>query len=617
MKSFIRLVTVLSMLFVQHTMFGQVDSTKPDAEQGLHFEVAFGYLWPEKLEAPLPQPTQLFVYALTNASVTVEYGPAGARTMATYDVPARKQYTISLPYAAVIPTLRGIPDSKGISVRSTVPITVASIARWRGNMSMTVHYPVARWGTSYLTFNYPQDQFGPDSAPEYRPGQIVVVASEDDTRITFTSPLSIQIGTSPATEFAADTPHEITLRAHESIALLGVIKPGESHMASTDMTATSIISTKPIAVLSGHTKGAVGNYAGMLPETGLFSASAHFIRNNFYQSLLPISRADTLFATVPMFYTATRTNGQIDRDSVSSWGDVVRILATEDGTIIRRARNDGTNYVLVATINKGQYYTDYKVIDAALWTSSKPSLVMQYGKSYAKTVFSVTAPTSSKHSDEKQGHPTVEAGMPTMMTVPGISQWIRRGVLHAPEGMDNFMTIVSLAEHFTKLGQGIHGLQIGSVRPIGQTGFSYVRTAIGTGPMELLTLKNDVVFMAWSYGSLDGLSQGGAYSHPVAGNYSGVVSSVDDDVNATSGPLSLSLAPQPSSSATSVRYRMGLTSATLRLYDITGAQVLDLSDKLLGDEGTVVLNTSAFARGTYVMRLTDGRHTVVEHIVVE
>ncbi|MDZ4746195.1 MAG: hypothetical protein SGJ05_09365 [bacterium] len=277
----------------------------------------------------------------------------------------------------------------------------------------------------------------------------------------------------------------------------------------------------------------------ILPPTGFFASSAHFIRNNFYQVLMPDEFADTTFVTIPMLYTADR------RSQVENW---VRILALEDGTVVSRMNVAGTAYVQVAVINAGKYYTDTSLTRATRWRTSKPAHVMQYGKSFAFLLPPDGVPPSGvppdgvppsgvppsgvppsgvppggvppsgtllKGSELAQGHPTVVAGMPTMMVVPGVSRWIHGGAFYAPEGMDNFVSVVmkSADVGYVRLdGALIPGNKL---LEIAGTDLVYASSEIGAGDHRVSDSGASSLVMAWSYGSLDGLAQGRAYGEPL------------------------------------------------------------------------------------------------------
>lgn len=686
-----------------------------DLHEGTHFEVAFGYVWNQSTEKPLPDPFQILITPAGDGFVTLRYGPPGARVTLTRAYERLKTLRIPIPPDAVRHTDLGAIESKSVTVTSTSPISVCTWIGWQGNGNQTLHYPVAAWDTSYWAFSFPQDRFGADRV-DYRPGQMAIVATEDNTVVDIVSPAWIASGPSIPSVIDRKQPLNVVLNAHEVLTLAANIYPDDDHSASTDLSGTRIRASKPIAVISGHTKGAVGVYYRLLPTSGIFSAPAHFIRNCFTQSMLPNNLADTAFITIPLLYTAIRVYAA--QDTAQRSGDVIRVLATENNTEVRRTRADGSGYTLLAILDAGEYFTALNVTEAHKWSTTKPALVMQYGTSYAKLLppGEVIGEVESK-VEGTQGQPTVVAGMPTMLVVPGVSRWVSSASYYAPEGMDNFLNITFRTSDLPKIDFDSHGLNSfsGSMRLIGGTDLAYIRTAVGTGIHWIGTKPGAGTLMAWNYGSLDGLQQGRAYGHPVAVNlhrtcestiavavvkdtthafvsaivdttcstmlyYEVVVvtnvrvdsamqtapsislflSLVDANVNGsisvrfvTTGgqwvertiefirqavgvsegqgfderhSLSLSVSPQPANDMVSITYHKGLqwgslrgleSSGTLRVFDYTGTLVMDLSDKLDGEWGTVLVNTHALSRGMYVLHLSNGLQTYVGRLLVE
>jgi hypothetical protein len=150
------------------------------------------------------------------------------------------------------------------------------------------------------------------------------------------------------------------------------------------------------------------------------------------------------------------------------------------------------------------------------WSSTKPVHAWQYGKSYAKILV-----TPGVEGSDVQGHPTVESGQPMLMSVPGVDRWITEGSFRPMEGMDNFLSMVFRTEDTASIlvdGRTMGGFGF-VVRPIRGTEYSTMSTAIGTSFHRVSVTDPDVRFMAWSYGSLDGLQQGRSYGSPIGVGY--------------------------------------------------------------------------------------------------
>jgi hypothetical protein len=480
--------------------------------EGTAYVVAFPQLWVVPTEKPLPTPMQIVITGRTKARVTLTSPgqpdlPAFERTV---DVEPGRATRVPVP-DSYMSTRAGERVRNAITVRATAPVSVYTTMAWNGGGELARHLPVTAWGKEYRTFNLYQDRFGVGSSVKHRPAQILVIAQQDSTTVTYTPTVTTEAGAHAASVSKGGS-GTIVLQQGQTFLIKAEIDPYRSKDLSTDLSGTLIRSDKPIAVVSGHTKGAIMRMPEMMPPSGMFWVDAHFVRNGIHEALLPTSMAGTEFVTVPMLYTIKRVTGNgipeygIDDDR----GDVIRIVALEDNTDIRCSRQDGTTDVFVRKLRRGEVHTEPVQQFAARWTTSKPALMMQYGKSYARLI----PPASLKGEDAVQGHPVVESGMPCMLNVPSVDRWTSTAAFDAPEGLDNFLSVVCKISDASKIvidGNTPITDIVGGVRPINGTDYGYVRTTIPAGTHIVASTEPNVVFGAWSYGSLDGLTQGRAY----------------------------------------------------------------------------------------------------------
>jgi len=494
--------------------------------EGRRYVVAFPQVWAEWTEKPMPVPMMLLISSKSKATVHITT-PADPGRNSNPGID--REVTLKPNEVAKIPIPIGyvneaseIRKGHGILLTSDEPISVSTYQAWQGNGEMARHLPVEAWGKNYYTMNFYQDRYGTASSGyKYRPGQILIIADADSTTVTYTPTMRTEGSTEvPATAKGAST--TITLGRGETFLIKAGIDEQNNRQWSTDLSGTFIESNRPIAVVSGHTKGSIMRYPDVLPPTGAFAAGAHFVRSNVHDVMLPVEMAGTEFVTIPCMYTPTRVVGLgasefgIDDDR----GDVIRILAIVDGTVVQSMKPDGS-FTELRTLRRGESYLDSSVTDARFWKTSWPVLVGQYGKSYAK----IRPPLMGRSNDGKvdlpQGHPTVESGMPMLQGVPPIDRWVNYGVFYAPDGTDNFMNIVCRAHDVGKIkfdGRALSSAY--SPRLLPGTPFAYIRTNINAGDHTIESDAPDVKWAAWNYGSLDGLQQGRAYGTPIAIDYS-------------------------------------------------------------------------------------------------
>lgn len=433
--------------------------------------------------------------------------------------PMDREYTIEANRVGMIPisvaymnTLSETKRGYGIAVEAPSPISVSTLQQWNGNGEVARHLPVEAWGSTYYTMNFYQDRYGTQAAGyDYRPSQIVIVAANDSTVVTYTPTVDTEGGISKGTSAS------VTLNRGECYMIKAKIDESLNRKWETDLSGTLIRSTNPVAVISGHTKVGILRYPDII--TGLGGSSpAHFLRNNVHDVMFPVEFAGTRFVTVPCKYTGTRITGKASPEFgvEDDRGDVIRVVALEDNTVVKTMNQSGSEFAIQMTLNKGQTQIVPSLETPTYWETDKPVLMAQYGKSYAKDR---GIARTLKAEDSPLGHPSVEAGMPMMQCVPPIDRFVNYGAFSSPDGMDNFINIVFRADEIAKIkynGRTLNSAFGGSMRLIKGTPYACISTQVGTGEQWIESVDSNVRWCAWNYGSLDGLSQGRAYGTPVA-----------------------------------------------------------------------------------------------------
>ena len=313
--------------------------------EGRRYMVAFPQVQASPTEKPMPQPMQLLVSSKTKTTFRIQT-PAGINDAAKMD----KEFTVEANKVLKVPISTAYMNTEsearrgyGILITSKKPISVTTYQAWQGNGEMARHLPVEGWGKNYYTMNFYQDRYGNSSGYKYRPGQILIIADKDNTVVSYTPTVDTEGGVE-APSVRKGATQTVTLEKGETFLIKSKINELENKEWTTDLTSTWIRSNKPVGVVSGHVKVAIMRYPDVLPPTGNFAAEAHFVRNNVHDAMLPLEMAGTKFVTTPCMYTPTRVVGQasiefgIDDDR----GDVVRVIALEDGTTVKAMRQDGS-----------------------------------------------------------------------------------------------------------------------------------------------------------------------------------------------------------------------------------------------------------------------------------
>lgn len=611
-------ITILLVVYVStalvHAQISVDQVGTSSLTEGYRYMVGFPQVWPESTEKPMPQPMQLLISSRTRATVRITT-PAVVTDVLRID----KEYvvepnrTLRIPISTAYMNVASEQRSGlGIQVTSDRPITVTTYQAWLGNGETARHLPVEGWGTTYYSMNFYTDQYGElPQTRRYRPSQILVIANRDSTMVSYTPTVATEGGIETKGVKKGET-KTVRLQRGETYLIKSAIDEPLVKDFLSDLSGTLITSNHPIGVVSGHTKVAIMRMPDFIPPTGL-PVSAHFVRNNVHDVMHPVALAGKRFVTVPCMYTATRRVGQ----QIEDWGydddrgDVIRVTATEDNTWVRVMRKDGgalTTKFVIPT--RGESRLELALEDATYWDADKPILMAQYGKSYARILPpKVEDPRGNdKHSDHAQGHPTVDAGMPMFQTVPPIERWVDYAAFDAPEGMHNFLNIVCNQADLGKIeldGRTLLDRYGNLVRRVSTSEYSTLRVQVTAGYHVMKSLDPSVRWMAWNYGSLDGLQQGRAYGAPVGidlvqqcndsiivedqrscGNVKGQASIVSDDT--TCGSLFAIAGSELTNYRCVVDSTLGATSRT-------GAFVLTVIDPLK-DASAIVRITSRSGR---------------------
>lgn len=465
-----RICTLVGLLTVLCLAGGAHAQQQPqELTTGTHFLV--GFIHPDRAAGePLADSSyRIIVSAAKGARVSV-----GSRV---FTVEPNLPLEVKLPIATVV------------DVTSDRPITVVSRQAMLGNGEQSWHLPVAAWGTSYHAFAWWTDRHGLDSASlVYSAAQRLIIAAHDRTKVT----VQTLRGT-------IDT----MLDAGQWWLVKEGIDTSSYRTAASDPTGLLINATKPIGVVSGHAKAAVLAYPDGLPMTGPYARPANRCRGTLQDAMLPTTMGGTEFVTVPMIYTPTRERGLDlqDQGVGDDRGDVVRIVALEDSTMVVRMNSAGVPDT-VALLARGDSWMDTRVEQSTLWRTSHPALCAQYGKSYGH----ITSQTVRPEDD-----PSTDAGMPLLMIVPGTDRWTQRASLQTFSETFNALSLTLRTEDlpFVRINN-IAASSWGKHSAIAGSPYTTMRLILTHGAYTI-TADSGRVFSCWTYGSLDGFQLGRIY----------------------------------------------------------------------------------------------------------
>lgn len=382
-----------------------------------------------------------------------------------------------------------LPQIDVVEISSNRPISVTTYQDMLGNGEQSWHLPTSAWGLRYRAFSWWTDRHGLDSASmQYSTGKRLVIANEDETRVTVES---------------AGELRDTVLNAGEFWLVSEVTDTTRLRTAASDPTGLAITANKLIGVIAGHSKAAVLAYPDGLPMTGPYARAANRCRGNLQDAMLPETMAGTEFVTVPVRYTPTRERGlDLSNQGIGDdRGDVVRFIAFHDSTVISRVLEDG-NLQTDTIIDAGQTYSVLRAETATVWRSSRPVHVAQYGKSYGRITSQATLP---------EDDPTTDAGMPVMMMVPPVDRWVSQAMIQARPDLFNVVAVAVRSvdvQHLRFQNKPITSVARPAV--IQGTPYSMLSVIVPAGSFTI-TADSAKRFACWTYGSLDGFQLGKIY----------------------------------------------------------------------------------------------------------
>lgn len=387
-------------------------------------------------------------------------------------------------------TKNEIIQNLGIHLTSTeaVSVTVYVSYRWSGETYRVI--PAVWLGKRYRTLNLYQDE-----TDEIKPSQIVICATQDNTTVKYTPSFNTE-------NIKKGKTGTIVLDKGQTFLIHNEKRSAYTHVGG-DLTGSYIEADKPIAVLSGHTKGAFPRYSQRM-----LGRPANFMRNMLIEMMWPEELLGTEYISAPILYT-NRYVRNIDPDDI---GDMIRFVAVVDGTIISQMRQDGTGLKPISkSLRKGEFHEITNMEMPAMYRSNFPVLVGHYGKAWRNQFI-----TSGIDKGEGGQNPS-RNGCGMMIVLVPKERWCSYAVFHSPSGLDNFMYVTFNSEDESKLkfdDVPFRSKFGGGIKQISGTPYSYVAAQIAFGDHTI----EGAPFAAYAYGNWDYSKDGFAYGYPTGFN---------------------------------------------------------------------------------------------------
>lgn len=350
----------------------------------------------------------------------------------SFQLTANGVKTQDIPSALMISTSDAV-ENRALRVAADKPFQLYAISQKPFTTDAYTAIPVAALGTRYRVMSYPSLGSVTNS------GQFAIAGTRDNTTVTITPNATAGART-------AGTAYTISVNRLQTYQLQAVGN-------GADLTGSLIVSDKPIAVFSGHSCATV--------PVGS-SACDHII-----EQLPSVDTWGMSFMTVSL---QTRLGG-----------DIVRVLANEDNTVI--AVRGGTT--VDATLDAGQS-REFVALDVNRIISNKPVLVAQYSRG-----------TST------DGLP----GDPFMMLIPPAAQFLSSYIFTTPTSANITAHFVNVVANTTDVQRGTvlldgASVPVASFTAIAGTDFSAARLSITRGDHRL-SASQPLGIYVYGFGSFD------------------------------------------------------------------------------------------------------------------
>lgn len=412
-------------------------------------------------------------------------------------------------------------EEKGILVESDDPISVVVYVgfSWTGEAYRVI--PTDWLGTEYYTLNLHNDacRMASDAMGSVtdHPNQILIVATEDDTRVEYVPKYHIKNGA------RAGETGTIELNRGQSVLLMTETSPGMRQQEVSDLSGSKIKSNKKIAVFSGHTKGSYPLFA----ETYYHGLKADFLRNMLFDSMWPTELLGKEYVTVPFIYhDRPEYQGLIEGEK----GDIVRIVATKNNTIIKEVLETGEESD-VTVLRAGQVFDmNNKIRETpCVLKSNFPILVGQYGKGYmwwsSGKIVDKLGNETDKEENELQNPSKTGQGL--LIAVTPTEQWSNYASFLAVSKVNNHFNLIfrtEAADSINYIGSNrvkslISEKFLGLVKKIPGTPYSFIREKFSPGLHTFEALNPKTTFACYTYGDLDSYKSGYSYGYPTSSNF--------------------------------------------------------------------------------------------------
>ena len=466
------------LLAITSHVTAQVERTLPNKKastlEGTSFVV--GFMQNEISELPDERVLKVFISSQYDANIQLEYATGAitnivvrANDVAVIDLP-----TIYMMYESEIARKRAL------FITSDVPVVVYALNSIALSTDSYTAIPVKALGREYYTVNRPNDQYLPSNDPNgndfniaVRQSEFMIVAVEDGTDVEITPAFVTENG------LPKGQTRNVTLRRGDCY----LVKSYELPIGMGDLTGSHIVSSKPIAVLSGAVRSGI-------PVTQSTS------KDHLVEMLPPVASWGKTYAAIPF--------AMISRFA----GNKVRLVSAADNTTISIQSVAGRNERL---LSKAGDWIEVDLWDPTVYQSDQPFLAVQFMPSRQ---FNPLIPSSQN-------------GDPAMVVLPAVDQYLSSTMFRFPEllaqsllpSQDFYYFVTIIAESAAVATLKVNGSLVASLDPnfttqvVSGTNLHWSNLQL---PMGMYTISADSGLFG---GTMYGLSQADSYANLFGATY--------------------------------------------------------------------------------------------------
>ncbi len=476
------------------------------------------------------------------------------------------------------------PSNQGIRITSGEPVQVSVLNYKSVSSDGYMAIPVDSWGTNYIHLGF--YDFGEFSSSSPWGGGFVIVARDNNTQVSI-----LLKGVDSGNPIARTKRNKSLGNAYNVSLQRGqtyMVRGNGQTLNEFDISGTQIISSKPIGLFSFHQRTMIPSFPS--PNNG---------RNHLVEMLPPVNTWGTEHVTLELNRAGNR-------------GDFFRIIAASPDTKFSckyTDLQDGQTYTWEGTLAAAGDFMEKEntwppvasIRGAAVWTSDKPTLVMQYSYSGAWSNSSDWDPFMV------QVVPTAKYATTGRFSTPGSSNFT-----------DNFLTVIAIGDPNDPQQALLKTMKFNDT-PIWELFPSFLTNRIQNtsyywarinAPSGASSLAGDTRFSAMLYGT----SSFAGYGWPVATAES--MASTDVREASTGPQLLLATEPNPLSEKIRIRYTLPASGdVRLELYTTAGDKVRVFATGH-ADAGVHTLEAPVddLASGVYMCRLECSGQSATQQI---